>query len=86
MLRKGNNDTIQNNDILNIVKVDRVPITPSLSSPLHRCYYCEILGRGKVEFSSVDQLERHSIQKHPGRAIHSKLDIEKFRQEHETKN
>ena len=78
---EGNNDTIQNNDILNIVKVDSVPITPSLPSPLHHCPYCEILGRGKVEFSSEDLLERHGVQKHPGRAIYSKLDIEKFKEE-----
>jgi hypothetical protein len=82
---EGNNDTIQNNDILNIVKVDRVHRMPSLSSPLHHCSYCEILGRGKVEFSSEDLLERHSIQKHPGRAIYSKLDIEKFKEEQSRK-
>jgi hypothetical protein len=82
---EGNIDTLQNNDILNIVKVDRVPITPSPPSPLHHCPYCEILGRGKLEFSSEDLLERHGVQKHPGRAIYSKLDIEKFREEQSRK-
>lgn len=82
---EGNNDILQNNDILNIVKVDRVSITPSPPSPLHHCPYCEILGRDKVEFSSADLLERHGVQKHPGRAIYSKLDIEKFREEQSRK-
>lgn len=78
---EGNIDTLQYNDILNIVKVDSVPITPSPPSPLHHCSYCEILGRGNVEFSSADLLERHGVQKHPGLAIYSKLDIEKFKEE-----
>jgi DNA-binding helix-hairpin-helix protein with protein kinase domain len=53
---------------------------PSPPSPLHPCPYCEILGHGKVEFSSEDLLETHGVQKHPGWSIHSKPDIEKFRE------
>jgi hypothetical protein len=53
---------------------------PSPHSPLHPCPYCEILGHGKVEFSSEDLLEIHGVQKHPGWSIHSKPDIEKFRE------
>ena len=56
---------------------------PSSLQPV--CPYCEILGHGKVEFSSEDLLERHGVQKHPGWPIHSKIDIEKFRQEYSRK-
>jgi hypothetical protein len=33
-------------------------------------YYCEILGHGKVEFSSENLLERHGVHKHPGWPIY----------------
>ena len=68
-----------------ITNPDKVPITPSPPSPLHPCPYCEILGHGKVEFSSEDLLERHGVHKHQGWPIHSKLDIEKFKQEQSRK-
>jgi hypothetical protein len=68
-----------------ITEVDRVSIMPSLPSPLHPCPYCEILGHGKVEFSNKDMLERYGVQKHLGWPIHSKPDINKFRQEQNRK-
>lgn len=63
---------------------------PSPPSPLHSntpytCPFCEIMGRGKVELSNEDLLERHCVQSHKGCAVHSQLDIEKFRQEYTTK-
>ena len=58
------------NDIQNLVKYDRMPKMPSAPSPLHPCSYCEILGHGKVEFSSENLLERHGVHKHPGWPIY----------------
>ena len=68
-----------------ITKADRMPLMPSVPSGIQVCPYCEILGHGKVEFSNEDLLEWHGVQKHPGWPIHSRRDIEKFRQEHTTK-
>lgn len=72
-------------DTLQPKPTDKVPIMPSVPSGFQVCPYCEILGHGRVEFSSEDLLERHGVQKHPGWPIHSKPDIEKFRQEQDKK-
>jgi hypothetical protein len=40
------------------------------------------LGHGMAEFGNEELLEKQGVQKHPGSFIHSKADIEKFRQEH----
>ena len=85
-LQPKNTDSHEGKVIQNCITfTDKVPIMPSVPSGFQVCPYCEILGHGRVEFSSEDLLERHGVQKHPGWPIHSKPDIEKFRQEQDKK-
>lgn len=92
---EGNFDTLQSKKsefhegkvIQNsITRTENKPLMPSVPSGFQLvCPYCEILGHGKVQFSSEDLLDRHTVQRHPGCNPYSQPDIEKFRQEQRRK-
>ena len=55
---------------LSLQMQNKIKNQPRISLLFQYCSYCEILGHGKVEFSSENLLERHGVHKHPGWPIY----------------